>query len=226
MKQQSTKTALAIAGLIVLAGAFWLLLLGPKREKADKLGEQATTLRSEVVSEQQRSDEALAAKHRFPSYYRHLVVLGKAVPAEAATPSLLVQLNGISGRSRTAFQSIALGGSEGEGTTEETAGALPIGAGTGPAGLASLSYSLKVGGGFFRIADFVHGIDSLVKTRRGIVDANGRLIAIDGFNLAPTEDGDRQLTGNFSVTTYVTPPGQGLTAGATSAGPVTETGVE
>ncbi len=232
---QSTKTALAVVVVIALGGAFWLLLVGPKREKASELGEQTTTLRTEVAAEQQRAAVAVAAKERFPAYYRQLVLLGKAVPAEAATPSLLVQLNGISRRSNTRFQSISLGGSGGEAGeegTEATEVTLPIGASPGPAGLLDMPYSLRFEGGFFQIANFVHGIDSLVETKAGAVDAHGRLITIDGFNLAPTEGEEGEapsssaLTGTFKVSTYVTPPAQGLTAGATAAGPETATSAE
>jgi len=218
----SIKTALGIALVIVLAGAFWILLLNPKQEKADELGEQTTHLKAEVAAEQQQVDAGLTAKSNFPAYYRQLVVLGKAVPAEAATPSLLVQLNGISSDAHTAFESISLGGVGGEEATEGAEGALPIGAGAGPSGLSSMSYALKFDGGFFQIADFIHGLNGLVETHDGAVDANGRLITIDGFTLGPTEEEGHEsgeLSGTFQVSTYVTPPGQGLTAGATLAGP-------
>jgi Tfp pilus assembly protein PilO len=232
MKSQSTKTALAIVVVIGLAAAFWMLLLAPKREKADELGEQTAQLSAEVATEQARAASALEAKHNFPRNYQQLVLLGKAVPAEAATPSLLVQLSGVSARSETSFQSIASGGAGGEapsGSTEATESAaamLPLGASIGAAGLGAMPYSLDFDGGFFDIADFIEGIDSLVETQDGAVDAKGRLITIDGFNLAPAgEEGSSAdlLHASFSVTTYVTPPGQGLTAGATPEGPGAET---
>lgn len=228
MKSQSTKTALAIVAVIGLAVAFWMLLLAPKREKADELAEQTTQLSAEIATEQQRAASALEAKHNFPRNYQRLILLGKAVPAEAATPSLLVQLSGVSARTETSFQSIASGaGGEEASSPEATEGAaalLPLGASVGPAGLAAMPYALEFDGGFFAIADFIEGLDSLVETKDGEVDANGRLITIDGFNLAPGGDegeaaASDALHASFSVTTYVTPPGQGLTAGATASGP-------
>ncbi len=233
---QSTKTALACVVVIVIGGAFWLLLLAPKRDKAAELGEQTTALRTNVATEEQRVAAGLAAKRDFPGDYRQLVVLGKAVPAEAATPSLLVQLNGVSAKAETEFQSIALGsGGEGAstsaGATEGAAALLPLGASVGPAGFAAMPYTLDFEGGFFDIADFIEGLDSLVETKDGLVDAHGRLVTIDGFNLTPQsgEGGESDaassdsLAANFSVTTYVTPPGQGLTAGATESGPAPNT---
>jgi Tfp pilus assembly protein PilO len=227
---QPTKTALAVVAVIVLAGAFWLALLGPKREKASELAEQTTSLQSEVATERQRAEAALAAKREFPRYYSELVLLGKAVPAEAATPSLLVQLNGVSDAAGTSFQSITGGSGGSEETTSvvspgEDASALPpIGSASGPAGLLAMPYSLQFNGGFYEIADFIEGLDSLVKTKEGVVDADGRLVMIDGFDMAPLEEENStpgELSGTFGVNTYVAPPGQGLTAGATPAGPST-----
>ncbi len=234
---QSTKTALAIVAVVALAGAFWLLLLGPKREKASELAKQTSALRSEVAAEQQRVAAAVVAKRKFPRYYAELVLLGKAVPAEAATPSLLVQLNGISRKADTSFQSIAAGGGAEEETaavptgevtasTGETTALPPIGSTLGPAGLGALPYGLQFNGDFFDVADFIEGLDALVTTKDGIIDAEGRMVTIDSFSLEPLEEEDsppEELAANFSVNTYVTPPGQGLTAGATPSGPATTT---
>jgi Tfp pilus assembly protein PilO len=229
LKSDSAKTALAVVAVVGLAIAFWLALLGPKREKADELAAQTTTLSAEVATEQQRAAVAAEAKANFPANYRQLVLLGKAVPVDAATPSLLIQLDGVSAAADTSFQSITLGGEGGAGAggsaeaTESAAALLPLGAAIGAAGFGAMPYALEFDGGFFEIADFIEGIDSLVQTRDGEVDAKGRLITIDGFNLAPQSgEGNStssKLHADFSVTTYVTPPGQGLTAGATAAGP-------
>jgi Tfp pilus assembly protein PilO len=226
---ESTKTAVAVLAVIALAAAFWLLLLAPKRDKANELSAQTTALKAEVASEAQASVEAVAAKQKFPGLYRQMVLLGKAVPAEAATPSLLVQLNGIGKSTDTSFQSIALASAESAEAveplaTEGAASLLPLGAGVGPSGLPTMSYTLQFEGGFFQVANFIQGLDSLVETKNGEVDVHGRLVTIDGFGLVPSEEsgaGDSKLQAAFQVTTYVAPPGQGLTAGATTTGPAT-----
>jgi Tfp pilus assembly protein PilO len=235
---ESTKTALAVVAVVVMAAAFWLALLGPKRDKAGELGEQITRVQSEVASEQALAQSSLAAKKDFTKNYAELVQLGKAVPAEAATPSLLVQLNGVSTNAMTDFQGItgagAAEGGEEPASPEGTSALVPIGATAGPAGLLAMPYQLQFEGGFFQIANFIEGIDSLVETKNGVVDAKGRLITIDGFNLAAGGEGaegegeksSAKLAADFSVNTYVTPPGQGLTAGATLAGPSAETVAE
>lgn len=236
---EQAKIALVVVAMIVLAGFFWLVLLSPKRDKASQLSEQISALTTEVASAKQEAATALAAKKNFSADYKQLVELGAAVPAEAATPSLLVQLNGLSDRAKTSFQSIALGSGSGEGAAAETSTEsgstelLPLGAGAGPSGFAAMPYTLDFEGGFFDIAKFIHSLDGLVTTEPdGKVDAHGRLITIDSFSLTPigSEGGSEseggssgELSANFAVSTYVTPPGQGLTSGATAAGPSPET---
>ena len=44
-------------------------------------------------------------------------------------------------------------------------------------------------GSFFHVADFIHGLDSLVKTKNAEVEVTGRLITINDFSL--TEDGGK-----------------------------------
>jgi Tfp pilus assembly protein PilO len=231
--RESVKTSLAVLFIVLLAGVFWFALLAPKRDKANELSERATAVSAEVASEQSQLTEAAAARENFASYYRKLVLLGKAVPSEAATPSLLVQLQGIGTRAKTSFVSIVLGGggesSEAAAPVEsESASELPLGAAVGAAGLPAMQYSLEFEGGFFEIADFIKELDSLVKTKNEEVDAKGRLVTIDGFTLAPNREGSssNKLTATFQVTTYVTPPDQGLTAGATETGPETSESIE
>jgi hypothetical protein len=63
-----------------------------------------------------------------------------------------------------------------------------------------------------------------VRTTNLKVAVNGRLITVNSFSLSPSPDGGfDKLSASFSVTTYLTPPEQGVTAGATPAGPATAT---
>ncbi len=67
---------------------------------------------------------------------------------------------------------------------------------------------------FFEVADFIKGLDSLVKTENAKVAVNGRLITINGFSLeAAPNKSFPALEATFSVTTYLTPPEQGVTGG-------------
>jgi Tfp pilus assembly protein PilO len=104
--------------------------------------------------------------------------------------------------------------------TESAAANLPIGATVGPAGLPVMPYKLSMRGSFFELADFLAGVDRLVHSRHGRDVVDGRLITIDGFGLAGNEEeGFEVLNASLALTTFLTPADQGLTAGATPAGP-------
>ncbi len=104
--------------------------------------------------------------------------------------------------------------------TEATAATLPIGATVGPAGLPTMPYQFKFLGGFFDMADFFADVDDNVLVSRKGPEVSGRLITIDGFSLtADPITGFPDVEANFAVTTYIVPPEQGLSAGASPAGP-------
>ena len=241
----NNRVVLAALAMVVLAIAFWVLLLGPKRDEAAKLDTEAQKAKASLAQHRTEAAQAAQARRQFPSAYQHLVVLGKAVPADDDTASLLVQLNAIAEKAGVSFRTLTLSPAEGGGApapevtapeapsaeapagspasltspTEVAASTLPLGATIGPAGLGVMPYSLTFDGQFFQMADFIKGLDSLVKTRNARVSVDGRLITINGFSLVPVEGESSTLQANFSITTYLTPPEQGVTAGATPASP-------
>jgi Tfp pilus assembly protein PilO len=238
VKGANSKLIVAMLAIAVLAGAFWIMLLSPQRQEATDLGKQVQRLRSSLAQHEAEVAQAEEARRSFPTNYGQLVVLGKAVPADSETASLLVQIQRISEEAHVRFEEISLdsegGGeapatapppSEGSSTggaaspTEVAASTLPLGATVGPAGLAVMPYTLNFTGDFFHMADFIHGLDSLIRTTNSQVAVDGRLITINSFSLGGSPNGFPELTASFSVTTYLTPPEQGLTAGATPSAP-------
>jgi Tfp pilus assembly protein PilO len=236
---ESNKTILAILVLAALAVGFWILLLSPKREEVSKLSSQADQLRASLAESQLQITEAEAAKSEFPSDYRRLVVLGQAVPSNEETSSLLVEVNRVARQAKVRFEGIELESSGGESAeaattemapaappptstspggapasatvppTEAAAALLPLGATIGPAGLGVMPYKLSFSGSFFQVADFIAGIDSLVRGSGEQVDVEGRLVTLNGFSLTEEQKrGFPYLEASFSVTTYLTPPGQ------------------
>jgi hypothetical protein len=86
--------------------------------------------------------------------------------------------------------------------------------------LSVLKYKLAFTGTFFQIADFMASVDRLVSSQNNKVVVEGRLSTVDGFSLTADErKGFPSLSASFAVTTFVTPPGQGLTAGASPSAP-------
>jgi hypothetical protein len=233
MKSQGSSTQLIVAmlAIAVLAIAFWVLLLSPKREEASDLAAKIETAESSLAQHEAEAAEGRRAREQFPVAYQRLVVLGKAVPANDDVASLLVQLNRLSGEAGSSFRNITLSssGSAEESPaappaspTEAEASLLPLGAEIGPASLGVMAYKVELDGSFFEIADVLKNLDGLVNTRGGNVNVDGRLLTINSFSL----EGDKELgfpalEGSLSLTTYLTPPDQGLTGAPTAAAPPT-----
>jgi Tfp pilus assembly protein PilO len=133
--------------IVALAVGFYMLVLGPKRDKAGELKGQIDTLNGAITAAQQQVSYGEQARQDFPKYYGRMVVLGKAVPGEADTASLLVQLNSVSHQTHVDLRAISLsqsGGGSGT-TTGSTAAsatpATPTGAASTAASTASTSSS-------------------------------------------------------------------------------------
>ncbi len=248
MKQASTNLVIVtVLVVVVLAVGFWMLLLGPKRDEASKLGVEVEEAKASLAQHRAEAAQGVEARKEFAANYEQLVVLGKAVPGDDDTASLLVQLNRIADNAGVSFRTLTLETAEGAeaapapvapapeapstessaGTpasltspTEVAASTLPLGAAIGPAGLAVMPYTLTFDGEFFQVADFIKGLDSLVKTQNAQVSVDGRLLTINGFSLAPApSSGFPVLEATFSVTTYLTPPEQEGTVGVAPEAP-------
>jgi len=230
----SNRAIVAGAVLAALAIAFWVLAISPRRDEASKLDAQAEQLKTSLAQHQAEVAEGEEAKKEFPTAYQRLVVVGKAVPGGDETASLLVQMNRIARGTKGRFLNIKLS-SSGSGEeaapsassgekpaspTEVAASLLPLGATVGAAGLGVMPYEVTFDGSFFKIANFIKGIDSLVDTKKSQVTVNGRLVTIDGFSLeASPEKGLPALQASFALTTYLAPPSEETLTGAAPSAP-------
>lgn len=243
--KSSTRPIIAILLVVAAAVAFWTLALSPKRSEAEKLDTQIESLDASVAAARSELAQATAAKRSFPTAYHRLVELGQAVPATDETPSMLVELELLAAESGVRFETITLEGagepaseasteaasteagavSEVVPATEVEASLLPLGASIGSAGLAVMPYSMNFTGNFFGIAEFIGKVDDLVESGKAKMLVDGRLLTINGFSLVTVGEGGGipTLQATFSVTTYLTPPGQGITAGATPSAPAEAT---
>lgn len=121
--------------IVALAVGFYMMVLAPKREEASKLSDQINQLHGSITAAQQQVTYGEQARQDFPKYYGRMVVLGKAVPAQSDTASLLVQLNSLASRSKTDLRAITLN-SGGAGSESSASSAAPPSA-TSPSGAAS-----------------------------------------------------------------------------------------
>ena len=109
--------------------------------------------------------------------------------------------------------------------TSTAASSLPPGAAVGPAGFPTMPFSFEFVGSFFRLEDFFNRVSGFTSvTPAGNLVVRGRLLSVDSFDLKAAPAGFPKVAATVKATAYVLPLGQGLTAGATAAGPATSGG--
>jgi type II secretory pathway pseudopilin PulG len=116
MRRNELTIALVLAVIGVLV-AFWLVILGPKRQEASGLKDDVGQLHSELSQAQEAASAGQQARESFSSDYRKLVVMGKAVPQDGDQASLLVQLQNLADRSGVQFEAIDLSDSSSSSST-------------------------------------------------------------------------------------------------------------
>ena len=82
-----------------------------------------------------------------------------------------------------------------------------------------MPFSFSFQGRYGDLRRFLAGVQRLVRVDGKDVRVNGRLMTIDAFAMSAGDGGFPQVKATLSATTYLLPADQGLTAGATPAGP-------
>ncbi|HKP21373.1 MAG TPA: type II secretion system protein GspM [Thermoleophilaceae bacterium] len=114
-------------------------------------------------------------------------------------------------------------------STSSRQGGLPVGGGatTGgaataapaPAGLDTVPLELEFTGDFFHLANFFHQVKRFVHVVNNNVVVNGRLLTIQSVNYSSSAEMFPAMKAELTATVYLTPKAEGVTAGATPAGP-------
>ena len=205
-----------LAALAVVAAA-WLLVLAPEREKASKVGAEVSTAQTQLTTAESEVNAARSAEAGYPAAYTSLVSLGKAVPTGQEVPSLIFQLEQASNRKQVEFSSITSGGGSGSSTSAAAAVAA--------AGFTQMPFTFVFSGSFFDLYKLFQQVNRFtLRTSSGSVEVSGRLLTIQGVQLAPEASSgsgtpSSRLTGTITATAYVLPASQGVTDGATATSP-------
>lgn len=107
MTRRDRLVVLILVGVAALA-AFWFLVLGPKRDEADKLGKQAAAAELRRDQAQASVDASRAARAQYAADYATVARLGKAVPVDDDVPGLVYQLSATAGQAGVDFRSVKL----------------------------------------------------------------------------------------------------------------------
>lgn len=212
---------LAVVAVAAVAGAYWFMLLAPKRELATSLASQITLKETELQTAQAEEAKNLRARASYRSNYATVARLGKAVPGDDDVRSLMVQIDGAAGSSHVDFRSISVGGSSGAAVPADPNAAVgPPGSIVGTAGFSTMPFSLAFRGSYFNLGSFFQRIDRFVAVNDRGIDVTGRLVVLNGITLEP-DGAFPNIKAQISATTYLVPTTDGLLAGATPTAPGT-----
>ena len=216
-----TYRILIVAVLAVLAvGGYWKFVLGPKHAEAAEIEQQVVEAEAQLAQTQGLIATYTDAKDEYRSNYATVVRLGKAVPTDDDTRSLVVQLDAAAKRSGIDFDNIDItsaGASAATtGTTTGAAGALAPGA-VGLGSFAAMPFNFAFTGKFSTLSNFLSRLERFVSVKGDRIAVNGRLLRIDGLALKPAEDGWPGLQVEIAASSYIVPGDETLTAGATAA---------
>jgi Tfp pilus assembly protein PilO len=223
---RSTKILIPALVAVAAIAAYWFLLLSPKREEITRLDTEITQAESAAQQAEQQVVAYQRAKDNYRENYTTVARLGKAVPADDDVRSLLVQLDSTAKRSKVEFRALTVSGSGGGAGTESGAttgelapapGAIPVGS----AGFSAMPFSFTFNGSFFRLSDFFSRLERFVTVQNENIDVTGRLLLLGSIAVTPDGGDLNKLQAQVGASTYIVPPTQGVTAGATPAGPAT-----
>jgi hypothetical protein len=107
--------------------------------------------------------------------------------------------------------------------TQSAAAGLPPGSSVGSAGFPTMPFSFEFDGSFFDMEHFFSGIQRFAAASGDSVAVRGRLLTVDAFALTASRFGFPRVKASINATAYLVPQDEGLTAGATPAGPASAT---
>jgi Tfp pilus assembly protein PilO len=217
-----------LIGMVSLAllAAVWFMLVAPEREKASKLGTSLTAASAQLATAEAELSSARGAQTRYASAYASIVSLGKAVPPAQEVPSLIYQLDQASNQKQVEFNSIATGSAGSSGAAGAGGAGAAAASTTASSAFTQMPFTFVFNGSFFNLEHLFQQLNHFTeRTVSGSLQVSGRLLTVQSVKLAPlTSSGATQaskgvLSGSITATAYVLPASQGLTAGASPAGP-------
>jgi hypothetical protein len=234
---RSLKIVLPVALLVAMAAAAWFLLIAPKREEAARLSAEVAAADAELADLQAKVADYTKARERYPRDVATVTRLGKAVPADDDTGSLMVQLDTASRRSGVDFSSIqitgdAAGAAPATGAAANqtvTPGATIPGAVVVPGSdVSTMPFTFAFQGDYFGLSSFLARLQRFVTLRDERISVNGRLLRVESISLKPAEDGFPHIVAQVKASSFLAPAAKATPAGgsapAPTAGGATNTG--
>ena len=221
MTSSRKQLLIGVAAAVVALAAYWMLVLSPKRDEASQLTAKIEAAQGELQAAQAQLAQYRQAKESYKTNYATVARLGKAVPEDDDVRSLVVQLEAAANRTDVDFRSIRIA-ENADGSSGEAAAAgdaPPPGAVVGEAGFLTMPFSFDFEGRYFGLSSFLTELERYVAMKNEQIDVTGRLLVIDNIAMTPDADGFPNVDAKIGATSYLLPPTQGATGGATAAAP-------
>jgi hypothetical protein len=229
---QRTKILVAVIATVALVGGYWHFSLEPQRKQAAALAEQVAAKEQTVATAQGVLTGYRKAQAAYPANYATLVRLGKAVPQDDDTRSLLVQLDAAARRSGVDFRTLEVSeqasgadaaaaatatpsSSTTAGSGDTPPGAVPVGS----AGFSALPFTFTFRGRFADLSRFFSHLQRFVTAGNERMTVTGRLLRLDSVTLKPDATGFPRIRADVTASSFLLPATEGLTAGGTPSGP-------
>ena len=211
----------AVVALAAIAG-YWKLALAPKRAQAARLEQQLTSAQSQLATAQTTLATYRQSRVAYRTDYATTVRLGKAVPADDDSRSLLVQLDYAAKHSGVDFSNIDVGAasaSSGPTTASTSSGSSSLPPGAISAGTYSeLPFQLAFTGDFGGLTNFFGRLQRFVTVHGDKVLVGGRLLRIESIDVEPGDGGWPTISAKMGASAYIVPAAKGLQQGSGSAG--------
>jgi Tfp pilus assembly protein PilO len=220
---RNTRILLIAVVAVLAAGGYWKLALAPKRAQAADLSQQVATAQAQLTQQQSLLASYQGAQAQYKANYAEVVRLGKAVPSDDDSRSLVVQLDAAAKRSGTDFDNIDVSSSGVAPSSATTASSASVPPGAVSAGsYSAMPLSLSFSGDFDTLENFLGRVQRFVTIKDGKTLVNGRLMRVESLSLQPSEDGWPHMDVQIGAETYIVPDGQ-TTAAAPSGQTSTST---
>jgi Tfp pilus assembly protein PilO len=182
----------------VVGGGYYKFALAPKRVEAKELADKIAVAQAQLSQTQGLIATYEGARDAYKTNYATVIRLGKAVPTDDDTRSLLVQLDTSAKRSGVGFDTIDVSGSS-DASATGTPGAVNVGA------FSAQPFSLSFSGTFGTLGGFLSRLDHFVTLNGETIDVRGRLMHVESIALGPGGGGWPALTAQIKASAYIVP---------------------
>jgi hypothetical protein len=216
----------AVAALGAVFG-YYKFELAPKRAEAAKLDQEVATQEAQLAQTQSLIATYQGARDDYKDNYAKVVRLGKAVPSDDDTRSLVVQLDAAAKRSGVDFDTLNInGGASTGGTAASSAKVIPGAINAGA--FSAMPFALSFSGDFSTLGNFLSRLERFVSLQGDEIAVSGRLMRVERIALTPASTGWPGLSAQVGASTYIVDQAQpvstaagGSTATTTSTDPST-----